>query len=163
VTEDSPRLRIGVLGVVAFALFAVLFGRLWYLQVMVAPRFEQAARVSQVRVIQIAPTRGRILDRNGVVLAENKLTTVVTVDRSVIASTKARTALFAKLAPILGQTPVQLEGRYNDNQYSPLLPLPLTTIKDALLHVRAPRRACDRLHRQVVEGSRHRIRARVRH
>ncbi len=129
-TEGSPRLRIGVLGIVAFALFAVLFGRLWYLQVMVAPRFAQAARVSQVRVIQIAPIRGRILDRNGVVLAENKLTTVVTVERADIASTKARTALFAKMAPILGETPVQLEARYRGNQYSPLLPLPLTTIKD---------------------------------
>src|SRR5258706_13103344 len=130
VTEDSPRLRVGVRGVVGFALFAFLFGRFWYLQVMVAPRFEQAARVSKVRVIQIAPTRGRVPDRNGVVLAENKLTTVVTVERADIASTKARTALFAKMAPVLGETPVQLEARYRDNQYSPLLPLPLTTIKD---------------------------------
>ena len=65
---------MGVLAVVAFALFAVLFGRLWYLQVMVAPRFE--SREGQPgAIIQIAPTRS-LLDRNGVVLAENKLTTV---------------------------------------------------------------------------------------
>ena len=31
---ESPRLRLGVLGIVVIALFVPLFARLWYLQVL---------------------------------------------------------------------------------------------------------------------------------
>ena len=36
---DSPRLRIGMVGIIAVSLFAALFARLWYLQVAAAPQF----------------------------------------------------------------------------------------------------------------------------
>ena len=48
---DTPRLRLGILGIVAISLFAALFARLWYLQVMAAPEYQVAAQANQQRVI----------------------------------------------------------------------------------------------------------------
>ena len=64
-TSDSPHLRMGVLGIVAISLFAALFSRLWFLQVMSAPTFAVAAQTNRERVVAIPPVRGRILDAAG--------------------------------------------------------------------------------------------------
>ena len=47
------------------SLFAALFARLWFLQVMTAPEYQVAAENNRVRVVQVEAPRGRILDRNG--------------------------------------------------------------------------------------------------
>jgi penicillin-binding protein 2 len=70
--HDSPRLRLLIVGVVALSLFAALLARLWYLQVLSAPQFVAQARQNQVRVVEVVAPRGRILDRNGVVLVDNR-------------------------------------------------------------------------------------------
>ncbi len=36
-TQDSSRLRLGVLGMVVLSLFCALLARLWYLQVLASP------------------------------------------------------------------------------------------------------------------------------
>lgn len=128
--DDSPRLRLGVMGVVVLSLFSVLFARLWYLQVMASPQFQQVARANQVRTVNLEPVRGRILDRNGLVLADNAQSIVVTVRRDVIDTKKKRAVLFAKIAPIVDKTVAQLNTRYGDGQYSPLLPLPVATVTE---------------------------------
>ena len=82
--DDSPQFRMHILIVVAFALFGVLVARLWFLQVVSADEFKVEA-VSQVtRVVREQGQRGSILDRNGLVLAEDRATTVVTVDRETL-------------------------------------------------------------------------------
>ena len=68
-TPDSPRLRLSVLGVVAFSLFA----RLWYLQVMANDEFEVAAEANAVRVVAVEAPRGRILDTAGRVIVDNRI------------------------------------------------------------------------------------------
>ncbi|CAN5194049.1 hypothetical protein BH18ACT4_BH18ACT4_11760 [soil metagenome] len=78
---DNPRLRLGLIGIVAVSLFAALFARLWYLQVMASPEYRVAARANQQRVVAEEAPRGRILDRNGLVLVDNRISIVVTVDR----------------------------------------------------------------------------------
>ena len=62
------------------SLFAALFARLWFLQVMTAPEYQVAAENNRVRVVQVEAPRGRILDRNGNVLVDNRRSIVVTVD-----------------------------------------------------------------------------------
>lgn len=64
-------LRAWVAGIVAVGLLSLLGARLWYLQV---DRYEGlAARAdrNRIAVVPIAPRRGEITDRNGVVLARN--------------------------------------------------------------------------------------------
>ncbi len=79
--EDSVRLRMRVLGVVAVALFVALFGRLWYLQALQNETFEQVATQQITRSIRTQAERGQIFDRNGRVLVQNRLSTIVTIHR----------------------------------------------------------------------------------
>jgi penicillin-binding protein 2 len=75
----TPQLaiRIAVLGVLAVALFAILFFRLWALQVISGKEYASDARNNQIRTFRIQPPRGPILDRNGVPLVTNVAGTVV--------------------------------------------------------------------------------------
>ncbi|MGH9243808.1 MAG: penicillin-binding protein 2 [Acidimicrobiales bacterium] len=84
-TPDTPRLRLGILGIISVSLFCALFARTWYLQVMAAPEYAVAAEANQQRMIVEPAPRGRILDRNGIVLVDNRLSIVVTIDRQLFA------------------------------------------------------------------------------
>jgi penicillin-binding protein 2 len=64
-------LRIAIFGVVALAAFAVLFFRLWALQVLSGPQYLRAALDNQLRSVRIEAPRGQILDRNGKPLVTN--------------------------------------------------------------------------------------------
>lgn len=71
-TSPNLRARHHVLGIVALGLFAALFTRLWYLQVLTTDDYELAARSNRTRTVITQAPRGRILDRNGNVLVENR-------------------------------------------------------------------------------------------
>ena len=58
-------LRIAVVGGVAVALFAVLFFRLWDLQVLDGAQYLAEAKNNRTREFQVVAPRGEILDRNG--------------------------------------------------------------------------------------------------
>jgi penicillin-binding protein 2 len=64
-------LRVAVLGFVALAVFAVLFLRLWALQVLAGDRYLAQANDNRVRTLRIDAPRGLIVDRNGRTLVEN--------------------------------------------------------------------------------------------
>ncbi|MGH9117625.1 MAG: penicillin-binding protein 2 [Acidimicrobiales bacterium] len=82
-TADTPRVRLGVLGIISVSLFCALFARLWYLQVMAAPDYAVAAEANQRRTVVEPAPRGRILDRNGVVLVDNRISTVLTINSQI--------------------------------------------------------------------------------
>ena len=75
--EDRPQgsrlyLRVAVVGAVAAILFAILFFRLWNLQVLSGDEYLAEAKNNRTREFkQIAP-RGDILDRDGNVLVDNR-------------------------------------------------------------------------------------------
>src|SRR4051812_33294666 len=75
--DDRPRrsrlsLRIAVLGGVAVALFAVLFFRLWNLQVLDGDKYLAKAQNNRTREFKVLAPRGDILDREGNILVENR-------------------------------------------------------------------------------------------
>ncbi len=75
--SDIPRrsrlsLRIAVLGGVAVALFAVLFFRLWNLQVLDGGKYLAEAQNNRTREYRVLAPRGDILARDGEVLVENR-------------------------------------------------------------------------------------------
>jgi penicillin-binding protein 2 len=78
--NDSQPLRLSILAIVAIALFTALFSRLWFLQVMAAPDYSEQAVTNRTRTIVVEGPRGRIIDREGRVLADNRESLVVTVD-----------------------------------------------------------------------------------
>src|SRR6185436_9116709 len=65
------QLRIGVAGVAVLVAFALLFARFFQLQVVQHETYASKADEYRISIVPIAPNRGLILDRNGVVLARN--------------------------------------------------------------------------------------------
>jgi penicillin-binding protein 2 len=65
------QLRLGVAGAIVLAAFALLLGRFIYLQIIQHAYYDTKAEDNRISVVPILPNRGRILDRNGIVLARN--------------------------------------------------------------------------------------------
>ena len=65
------QLRIGVAGFAVLAAFVLLFARFVQLQVVQHDTYAAKAEDNRISIVPIAPNRGLMLDRNGVVLARN--------------------------------------------------------------------------------------------
>ncbi len=63
--ERGIQIRIRLFGALFIAIFLLIGGRAYYLQVVQAPKLQERADQQRQRVIQLAPQRGSILDRNG--------------------------------------------------------------------------------------------------
>src|SRR5206468_9857173 len=72
-------LRVALLGGFAFVLFAIVFFRLWFLQVLSGDQYVSEARSNRVRKIKIEAPRGNIVDRNGQVLVKTRIAPVVQI------------------------------------------------------------------------------------
>ncbi|WP_428034878.1 penicillin-binding protein 2 [Amphritea sp.] len=86
--------------VIVLLLIGVLIGRLYYLQVV---QHDQLAAVSDDNRIQlqpVAPTRGLIYDRNGILLADNRPSYSVTLLKEKVGDLEHTLAELQKLIPI---------------------------------------------------------------
>ena len=117
--NDNLSRRLAFLGVLIIALFAALVTRAWYLQVLVAEEFSDQAVRNHVEIVVTQPTRGRILDRHGVVLADNIRTGIVTVNRSRYAPGQIDYVL-EQLSQLLDIPALVLASRLDDKQTHPL-------------------------------------------
>jgi len=86
-----------VMGVVGMVLLAVL-GRTFYLQILQSSNFEERARLQQQRTVRLEPRRGKILDRNGRILAVSVPVGSLYTNPSQL---KQRKRVAQRLAPIL--------------------------------------------------------------
>src|SRR5215210_3200847 len=77
----TPQLavRVAMLGGVAFVAFAVIFFRLWFLQVLTGDDYVSQARDNRVRRIKIEAPRGNIIDRDGRTLVKTRAAPVVQI------------------------------------------------------------------------------------
>jgi penicillin-binding protein 2 len=66
-------------GGLAFVLFAIVFFRLWFLQVLSGDDYVSQARENRVRKIKIEAPRGDIVDRNGTILVKTRVAPVVQI------------------------------------------------------------------------------------
>lgn len=64
-------LRVAIIGSCALVMFAVIFFRLWFLQVLSGSQYTAQAKANITRQIAIAAPRGEILDRNDDVLVDS--------------------------------------------------------------------------------------------
>jgi penicillin-binding protein 2 len=123
---DSRHVRLSALGIVAVSLFLALFVRLWFLQGIDRQKFEVASASNRLRVIHEEGPRGRILDRNGKVIVDNRTSRVVALDREPLRKMDEdeRKQHFDDLAQTLTDlgrpTKVDLiQTRYDDQRYAP--------------------------------------------
>jgi penicillin-binding protein 2 len=70
-------LRVAFIGSFALAMFAIIFFRLWFLQVLSGDKYVAEAKTNRVRYIDIPAARGDILDQSGNVLVNSKQATAV--------------------------------------------------------------------------------------
>lgn len=129
---DSDRIRLSAIGIVALSLFVALFVRLWFLQAIDRQRFEVASASNRLRQIHIEGPRGRILDRNGKILVDNRTEMVVALDREPLRklSPRRREEIFADLAETLTAQGVptkvrDVQKKYDDQRYAPQERVPL--------------------------------------
>jgi penicillin-binding protein 2 len=115
----SPQLawRVAVMGAVALMLFAVVFFRLWYLQVLSGDKYLQQADTNRVRDLPIPAPRGEILDRNGQPIATDRLTNAVQITPSGLpTNAHRRQAVLGRLGRLLGMTPHQIRVQIKHQQ-----------------------------------------------
>jgi penicillin-binding protein 2 len=117
----TPQLarRVAILGTFALVMFAVIFFRLWFLQVLSGNKYLAQAKVNRVRNILIPAPRGEIFDRSGNLLVNSKRAIAVQISPaqlpvSLQANTNAQearlvahpprrdVALYKRLARVLG-------------------------------------------------------------
>lgn len=97
------RLSLLVIQIFIISLMVALLGRLFYLQVAVAPKYKDAALSIQSRDVVTPATRGLIVDSSGVPLALNKVGVAITVDRTKIDKQDDKgEAVLRSLAELLG-------------------------------------------------------------
>jgi penicillin-binding protein 2 len=124
VTEGRTRTRVKILAALVVFMFAVLTTRLWFLQVLAQPQFEQMAQQNQVRVVPITPLRGEILDRTGKVLVGRRSSVVVTIDPLALPVKQTDAVLF-RLSNLLKVPVPDLVTRLKSVQYLPYQPVPV--------------------------------------
>jgi cell division protein FtsI (penicillin-binding protein 3) len=92
--------------------FLVLLGRAAYVQIVDAPFFLKQGEIRYGHTIELAASRGRILDRNGLILAASvPAPSIWAIPKDLEGDAASR----AGLARALGMTSVELEGRLADN------------------------------------------------
>ncbi len=104
--DDLPRgtrlsLRIAVLGGFAVALFAVLFFRLWNLQVIDGSHYLAEAQNNRTREYRVLAPRGEILARNGEPIVQNRTSLALLLNTSKLPEDQAEAnAELAKLGSL---------------------------------------------------------------
>ena len=110
-TAMSPglALRIAILGGIALVMFAVVFFRLWYLQVLSGDHYLAQADNNRVREIKTAAPRGKIVDKNGHTLVDNRPAQVVQIEPDKLPrDNQERTRLYVRLGRVLGMTRTEI-------------------------------------------------------
>lgn len=119
----TSRVRVSIIGVVVLALFGALFTRLWYLQGAGGTSLAAAATENRVRIVTEPAPRGRILDANGRVLADSRVSNAVTVDRALEGN--EREEVIVRLALVLGMSIDEINERLDDPRVSPYSAVPV--------------------------------------
>ena len=134
-TIDEPYLltpqlafRVAILAFLSLAVFAVLFLRLWALEVLTGDKYLAQANDNRVRTLHIDAPRGAILDRNGDVLVSNVAGTRVELWPADLPKTwPAELRELRALERVTGVTVRQMIARMNQHGNDPLTPVVVQT------------------------------------
>ena len=115
-TPITPQLalRVAVLGGIALVLFAIVFFRLWFLQVLSGDEYVSQANDNRVRSVRIQAPRGDITDRNGTVLVSNRQATVVQLEPGKLPKERDELKLlYTRLGQVLRMDPIEISREVN--------------------------------------------------
>jgi penicillin-binding protein 2 len=111
--SQKSRLRLVVVQALVFSLFATLFVRLYYLQVVGGEGYQAQAANQSVRDIVVQPQRGLIVDDQGRPLVANRASWVISIDRNLVdkLGERQRAELIRRVSVVVGETPQGVEQR----------------------------------------------------
>ena len=140
-------LRLVVLRVVVFSLVLTLGARLYYLQLLDRQKLTQTATKQHTREVLLPAPRGAIVDDRGRPLVGNRVSLVVSVNRSeLLAEPDRGVAVLHRLAPLVGIPVAELGKRitpcergvpkpcWNGSPYQPV-PIVTDTTPEILLRI----------------------------
>ncbi len=111
--SKTPPWRSKFLVALVGASFCVLLGRALYVQVIGTAFFQKQGEIRYARTLELPASRGRILDRNGLILASSiPAPSLWAIPKDFDADKNQR----RQLAKLLGMTPKELEDKLDDNQ-----------------------------------------------
>jgi len=111
--SKTPPWRSKFLVALVGASFCVLLGRALYVQVIGTAFFQKQGEIRYARTLELPASRGRILDRNGMMLASSiPAPSLWAIPKDFDADKNQR----RQLAKLLGMTPKELEDKLDDNQ-----------------------------------------------
>ena len=124
----TPQLavRVGVLAALALVIFAVLFLRLWALQVLSGDRYLNAAQNNQLRIVPLEAPRGSILDRAGNTVVSNVPGTAVQIWTADLPK-EGRYAMLKRLSKVLRVPLPRLTKALEQGKDDPLTPILVKT------------------------------------
>jgi penicillin-binding protein 2 len=126
----TPQLavRVAVIGGIALFAFAIVFFRLWFLQVLSAETYKDEARGNQLRLIRVQAPRGDIVDRNGRPLVTNRVGLAIKITPDKLPAKRAdRRELYRRLGRLLGMKPHVISHRVAEQFKA--LPFSTATVK----------------------------------
>ena len=100
----SPQLalRVAIFGGIALVMFAIVFFRLWYLQVLSGDRYLAQADNNRVRKLTLPAPRGEVVDRDGRTLVDNRAAQVVEIEPGKLPTRQEeKTELYERLSKVL--------------------------------------------------------------
>ena len=111
--SQRGRLRLIVIQVLVFSLFATLLVRLYYLQVISGAEYHAQAASQSAREIVVQPQRGLIVDDQGRPLVTNRPSWVISVDRTLLGKMDEdqQRRLVARLASSIDVREAQIRKR----------------------------------------------------
>lgn len=148
--SQKSRLRLVVVQALVFSLFATLFVRLYYLQVVGGEGYQAQAANQSVRDVVVQPQRGLIVDDQGRPLVANRTSWVISIDRNLVdkLGERQRTELVRRVSVVVDEAPEDIEERlvtcghegsirgtcWNGSPYQPV-PVASDVSKDVALRV----------------------------
>ncbi|MCB0856803.1 MAG: penicillin-binding protein 2 [Solirubrobacterales bacterium] len=114
--RNLPSRRYAVIGGIGLVLLGILFFRLWSLQIVTGDKYLAEANQNRTREIRVPAPRGRILDREGNVLVDNRTSMALQLDPIEIPTEPAaRRELFTRVGEVLGHDAEWVRRKYRDS------------------------------------------------
>lgn len=110
-TAVSSKGRFKLLTAGVGAVFAAIFAKLWSMQMVSSDYYDKLAEQNQTRTVTTPAPRGRILDRNGVAIVDNRPALAVVAYRDLAEDT----VTVRHLANVLGMPYVAVLRKIQDN------------------------------------------------
>lgn len=112
--QENLQRRIAILGILMIITFAVLFSRLWFMQIVSGNDYREKAEGNRIREISVEAARGRILDRFGRVLVKNRNALTISIVPAELKD--QRQAVIVRLSKLLGMGEKEIDYKIEKSQ-----------------------------------------------